>query len=429
MSQKTSWVQGATGGRAYRWTTDRRVDLATGTVTHSFLHVPDCPYPLLGRDLLTKLGAQINFKDQEITVTGPQGKSLCILTLKLENEYKLHEAIRKTETNKEGTPPYMERWMTEFPDTWAETGGMGLSVQQPPVHVQLKATAGPVAIRQYPMSRKAFEGIRPHIHRLLKLGILIPCRSPWNTPLLPVQKPGTNDYRPVQDLREINSRVEDIHPTVPNPYNLLSSLPPSHVWYSVLDLKDAFFCLRLSPASQPLFAFEWRDPEHGVSGQLTWTRLPQGFKNSPTIFDEALHQDLVAFRLNNPNLTLLQYVDDLLLAAPTREACLEGTRALLRELGALGYRASAKKAQICREEVTYLGYVIKGGKRWLTEARKAAVASIPVPRNSRQVREFLGTAGFCRLWIPGFAELAAPLYMLTKEKKLLHLGKRTTTGF
>lgn len=116
MSQKTSWVQGATGGRAYRWTTDRRVDLATGTVTHSFLHVPDCPYPLLGRDLLTKLGAQINFKEQEIRVTGPQGQSLCILTLKLENEYKLHEAIRETETNKEGTPPYMERWMTEFPD-------------------------------------------------------------------------------------------------------------------------------------------------------------------------------------------------------------------------------------------------------------------------------------------------------------------------
>ena len=306
---------------------------------------------------------------------------------------------------------------------------MGLSVQQPPVHVQLKATAGPVAIRQYPMSRKAFEGIRPHIHRLLKLGILIPCRSPWNTPLLPVQKPGTNDYRPVQDLREINSRVEDIHPTVPNPYNLLSSLPPSHVWYSVLDLKDAFFCLRLSPASQPLFAFEWRDPEHGVSGQLTWTRLPQGFKNSPTIFDEALHQDLVAFRLSNPNLTLLQYVDDLLLAAPTREACLEGTRALLRELGALGYRASAKKAQICREEVTYLGYVIKGGKRWLTEARKAAVASIPVPRNSRQVREFLGTAGFCRLWIPGFAELAAPLYMLMKEKNSFIWGKEQQRAF
>ena len=29
------------------------------------------------------------------------------------------------------------------------------------------------------------------------------------------------DFRPVQDLREVNKRVSDIHPTVPNPYTLL----------------------------------------------------------------------------------------------------------------------------------------------------------------------------------------------------------------
>ncbi|XP_062951486.1 uncharacterized protein LOC134376867 [Cynocephalus volans] len=40
---------------------------------------------------------------------------------------------------------------------------------------------------------------------------------------------------------------------------------------------------------------------------------------------------------------------------------------------------------------------------------------IPTPTTPRQVREFLGTAGFCRLWIPGFASLAAPLYPLTRE--------------
>ena len=39
-------------------------------------------------------------------------------------------------------------------------------------------------------------------------------KSPWNTPLLPVKKPGmvtTILYR------EVNKRVQDIHPTVPNP--------------------------------------------------------------------------------------------------------------------------------------------------------------------------------------------------------------------
>lgn len=80
-----------------------------------------------------------------------------------------------------------------------------------------------------------------------------------------------------------------------------------------------FFCLRLHPNSQFIFAFEWRDLDTGSTGQLPWSRLPQGFKNSPILFDEALHRELALFRSNNPKVTLLQYVDDLILAAATQE--------------------------------------------------------------------------------------------------------------
>ncbi|XP_036056240.1 uncharacterized protein LOC118591902, partial [Onychomys torridus] len=409
LESKSALVQGATGSRRYRWTTERKVQLASGQVTHSFLHIPDCPHPLLGRDLLTKLKAQIYFDERGPTVTGPGGTPLQVLALNLEEEYRLFEPEPPEEP-----PGEMQDWLDRFPQVWAETGGLGLAHDQPPLVISLKASAAPISIRQYPMSREAQEGIKPHIRRLIDQGVLKPCRSPWNTPLLPVKKPGTGEFRPVQDLREVNKRVEDIHPTVPNPYNLLSTLPPTHTWYTVLDLKDAFFCLRLHPQSQLLFAFEWRDPEIGLSGQLTWTRLPQGFKNSPTLFDEALHADLAGFRVEHPTLTLLQYVDDLLLAARSRTECLEGTQALLTRLGEKGYRASVKKAQICQNKVIYLGYTLEGGRRWLTEARKEAIVSIPPPKGPRQVREFLGTAGYCRLWIPGFAELAAPLYPLTK---------------
>ena len=318
--------------------------------------MPECPYPLLGRDLLSKVGAHIHFHQKGATITGEGGQPLQVLTLRLEDEYRLLE---------DPSPPSLTLesiWLEKYPQAWAETAGMGLAGKQPPLIINLKPSATPVAIKQYPLSPEAREGIKPHINRLLQQGILRPCHSPWNTPLLPVKKPGTVEYRPVQDLREVNRRTEDIHPTVPNPYNLLSMLPPSHIWYTVLDLKDAFFCLRLSPQSQPMFVFEWKDPETGFSGQLTWTRLPQGFKNSPTLFDEALHQDLADFRIHNPNLILLQYVDDLLLAAESEQDCLQGTGALLQKLGELGYRASAKKAQLCREQVTYLGYRLQGGQ-------------------------------------------------------------------
>lgn len=97
----------------------------------------------------------------------------------------------------------------------------------------------------------------------------------------------------------------------------------------------------------------------------------------------------------------------------TEDECWRGTEDLLQELGELGYRTLAKKAQLCWKEVTYLGYLLKEGQQWLTEARKKTVTSIPVPRNPRQVHEFLGTAGYCRIWTTGFATLAAPLYSLT----------------
>jgi len=51
--------------------------------------------------------------------------------------------------------------------------------------------------------------------------------------------------------------------------------------------------------------------------QLTWTRLPQGFKNSPTLFGDVLATDLASFPRETTRCTLLQYVDDLLLAGDT----------------------------------------------------------------------------------------------------------------
>ena len=32
---------------------------------HEFLYIPECPVPLLGRDLLSKLGAQVTFSPEE----------------------------------------------------------------------------------------------------------------------------------------------------------------------------------------------------------------------------------------------------------------------------------------------------------------------------------------------------------------------------
>ena len=91
MSKKTSWVQGATGIKLYRWTTKRQVNLGAQQVTHSFLVIPECPAPLLKRDLLFKVNAQIHFDHGEISVLDGTGHPIQVLSLALRDKYRLYQ--------------------------------------------------------------------------------------------------------------------------------------------------------------------------------------------------------------------------------------------------------------------------------------------------------------------------------------------------
>ena len=86
LASKTSWVQGAMGTKQYSWTTQRTVDLGMGRVSHSFMVIPECPYPLLGRDLLTKMGAQICFHSGGAKILDKEGQPIQVLVLSLEDD-------------------------------------------------------------------------------------------------------------------------------------------------------------------------------------------------------------------------------------------------------------------------------------------------------------------------------------------------------
>ncbi|XP_063312803.1 uncharacterized protein LOC134612359, partial [Pelobates fuscus] len=371
-------------------------------------YMPECPVQLLGRDMLSKLQAQITFLPNGTTslkFNGPSG--IMTLSVPKEEEWRLYTVL--TSQN-----PRSDETLFNIPGVWAENNPPGLARNIPPIKIELKNGVYPVSLRQYHIPQKAKKNIQSYLDKFIRYGILKFCTSPWNTPLLPVQKPGTDEYRPVQDLRAVNDAVVSIHPVVPNPYNLLALIPGGATYFTVLDLKDAFFCLRIAAESQCIFAFQWENAVTGSKRQMTWTRLPQGFKNSPTLFGSALSQDLLDFESIPGECVLLQYVDDLLIAAVTKEICQQATHDLLHILWKAGYKVSRKKAQLCLPTVKYLGFHISEGQRIMGPERKEAVCQIPIPKNRRQVREFLGAAGFCRIWIPSYAILAKPLYAAIK---------------
>ncbi|KAK4810862.1 LOW QUALITY PROTEIN: hypothetical protein QYF61_008834 [Mycteria americana] len=283
-----------------------------------------------------------------------------------------------------------------------------------PVKIELKPEAQPVRKKQHPIKLEARKGSEPIISSFLEHGLLRECQSELNTPILPVKKPHSSEYRLVQDLREINARTVDVHPVVPNPYTLLTTIPNSNTYFTVLDLKDAAFCIPVDEQSQTIFAFEWENPSTGRKTQLCWTVLPQGFKNSPTFFGNTLAKELELWQNGHDAVPLLQYVDDLLIGSDSYEACLEATISLLNFLGLAGYRVSKKKAQLEKKKVQYMGFEITKGQRELSTERKEVICRIAVPTSKKQLRGFLGMAGWCPLWIPNFGLIAKLLYAAVK---------------
>ena len=130
------------------------------------------------------------------------------------------------------------------------------------------------------------------------------------------------------------------------------------------------------------------------ASQLTWTVLPQGFRDSPHLFGPSLSRDLQNF--NSSEAVVLQYVDDILLCAETEEAC-SGASDFLNFLAGCIYKASREKAQLCQQSVRYLGLIISKGTRTIGPERSKSILNHPLPMTLRQLRGFLGIAGYCDL--------------------------------
>ena len=89
-------------------------------------------------------------------------------------------------------------------------------------------------------------------------------------------------------------------------------------------------------------------------------------------------------------------------------------RDILDSLRKYGLIAKPKKCCIGQSEARYLGHVIGNGKT-KPEAVKAVV-DYPRPITKCEVSQMLGLASYHRRYVPGFANLVAPLNDLTKKK-------------
>jgi hypothetical protein len=93
--------------------------------------------------------------------------------------------------------------------------------------------------------------------------------------------------------------------------------------------------------------------------------------------------------------------------------------------------AKLSKSALCQTEVEFLGhYVGRDGLR-VMEDKIEAVRDWPVPETMRELRAFLGLAGYYRRFVRGFSEIALPLTELTRNTayQRLQWGARQQMAF
>ena len=124
----------------------------------------------------------------------------------------------------------------------------------------------------------------------------------------------------------------------------------------------------------------------------------------------------------------LAHIMDIILSGLTYIICLcylvfgrdmnkhcERLETVLLRLREHNLRVKLSKCKIATRQVAFLGHVISQSGIQPDPAKIAAVRDIPRPQSIRDIRSFLGLAGYYRKFIPGFATVAAPLVQLTEK--------------
>ena len=140
------------------------------------------------------------------------------------------------------------------------------------------------------------------------------------------------------------------------------------------------------------------------------TVLPFGVKNAPGAFQREMRR-VLQVKLHKG---VFVFIDDIIIYSRTEAEHLELIDWVLGRLQSQGYYANPGKCQFLKDEVSFLGHIVSRKGVSMQQHKVEAVRGWPVPRNVRDVRSFLGLAGYYRRFVRDFSAIALPLSDLTK---------------
>jgi len=270
----------------------------------------------------------------------------------------------------------------------------------------------PVYVKQFKIPEVHATSIEEQVKEWLKLDIVQPSMSRFNSPIFVVKKKD-GAFRLVQDFRALNAQ------TYPDRYSMRDVTDCIHEIgksgskiFSTIDLTSGFWQMVLKPECRPYTAFT----VYGM-GQYEFKTSPMGLLGCPASFQRLME----AVMKGIPN--VLVYIDDILIHSKTHEEHRAILSQVFRRLAKHNLKIRLEKCHFATTEVEYLGFKLTPDGVLPGTDKTAVIKSAAPPDNVQRVRQFLGLCNFFRNHIKDFAIRSHPLTILTRKDSVWKGGE------
>jgi hypothetical protein len=269
--------------------------------------------------------------------------------------------------------------------------------------IELQPRTAPISKRPYRMPPAELAELKKQLQELLDKGFIRPSTSPWGCLALFVKKKDESlrlcvDYRPLNAVT-----IKNKYP-LPRIDVLFDQLVGAKV-FSKIDLRSGYHQIKIRASDILKTAFSTR---YGLYEYLV---MSFELTNAPAYFMYLMNLVFM------PELDkfVVVFIDDILVYSKNEAEHDEDLHIVLQLLHDHRLYAKLSKCDFWLKEIKFLGHTISRDGVSVDPEKVQEVMDWKPPTTVRQIRSFLGLAGYYRRFIPDFSRIAKPMTELLKK--------------
>ncbi|KAK1619178.1 hypothetical protein QYE76_024695 [Lolium multiflorum] len=269
--------------------------------------------------------------------------------------------------------------------------------------IDLIPGTAPIAKAPYKMGPKELKELKEQLDDLEQKGFIQESVSPWGSPVIFVDK-RDGGRRMCGDYRNLNNvTIKNKYP-LPRIQDLFYQVRGAGV-FSKIDLRSGYHQIKIKKEDVLKTAFVSRYGHH------EYLVVPFGLTNAPAIFMNLMNKIFMPYL----DKFVIVFIDDILIYSKNKAEHAEHLRLVLQTLREHQLYAKLSKCEFWLDQVEFLGHIISKDGIAVNPSKVAAVLEWEAPKTVKEIRGFLGMAGYYRRFIEGFSKIAGPMTKLLRK--------------